>query len=59
MDGKIPYKLGQIMLEMQGALFAAVPHEGSKVMNVEAVQRWLYQITEIVKKYDLDDLKPD
>ena len=58
MADKIPYKLGQIMMEMRGAILAAVSHDNVGIVNVEAVQQWHEQIMEIVKKYDLENSKP-
>ena len=58
MADKIPYKLGQIMMEMRGAILAAVSHDNVGILNVEAVQQWHEQIKEIVKKNDLENSKP-
>lgn len=57
MAERIPFKLGQIMLEMRGALLAAVTHRGGKIISIECVRRWHDQLTELMREYEAE--KPD
>lgn len=57
MAERIPYKIGQIMLEMRGAILASVDHNGGRIISVEVVRHWFDQITEMLREYEID--KPD